>query len=442
MHSRRARPQLHVLEDRVLPSAYVVTTTADSGAGSLRDAITQINADTSHVLYASPSNPSVDEIDFDITAASDTAGGGTGYNAATGVATITPLSGLPAITNAVLINGYTQPGASANTLSLGDNAVLKIQLDGVSAGAGVSGLNLSNTNVTVKGLDIVSFSGAGIDLFSGGNFVLGNFIGTDATSTTALGNGHVGVNLGAGATNNTIGGTTAAARNVISGNTGAIGVIISAFSGGSGVAPTGNVLECNFIGIDASGTHPLANRIGVIVESSGNTIGGTIAGAGNVVSGNASYGIQFDANGIGNLVEGNYVGTDGTGEIAVGNIVGGIHDLKSGNTLGGTTPGAGNVLSGNGGAGLDLDLNAADVIQGNYIGTDAKGTAALGNDYGILGGVVGGAPATIGGTAPCAGNVISGNGIGILTGSSNQVFQGNRIGTDYTGTMASAMAPE
>src|SRR5262245_21697634 len=72
---RTAKPRLEVLEDRTLPSAYVVTTTADFGPGSLRDAITQINADTSHTLYASAGNPSVDEIDFNITAASDTGGG-------------------------------------------------------------------------------------------------------------------------------------------------------------------------------------------------------------------------------------------------------------------------------------------------------------------------------------------------------------------------------
>src|SRR5947209_19116721 len=129
-----ARLLLEALEDRVVPSAYVVTTTADSGPGSLRDAITQVNADPSHTLYASPSNSSVDEIDFNITAASDTGGG---FNAGTGRATITPPTlpvhtpgiNLPAISNAVLIDGYSQAGASTNTLTAGDNAVLKVQLD-------------------------------------------------------------------------------------------------------------------------------------------------------------------------------------------------------------------------------------------------------------------------------------------------------------------------
>jgi hypothetical protein len=102
-----------VLEDRALPSAYVVTTTADGGPGSLRDAINQINADTSHALYASPSNPSEDEIDFAVTAASDTGGG---FHAGTGVATITPQSGLPDVTNAVTIDGWSQPGFAGTPL--------------------------------------------------------------------------------------------------------------------------------------------------------------------------------------------------------------------------------------------------------------------------------------------------------------------------------------
>src|SRR5208282_1928654 len=111
VHSRRkkavrVRLHVHVLEDRTLPSAYVVTTTADSGPGTLRDAINQINADTTHTLYPSPSSPSMDEIDFNITMASDTGGG---FNAGTGVATITPQSRLT-ITNPVILNGYTQAG--------------------------------------------------------------------------------------------------------------------------------------------------------------------------------------------------------------------------------------------------------------------------------------------------------------------------------------------
>src|SRR5262245_21625583 len=93
---RSTRLQVEVQENRTLPSAYVVTTTADSGPGSLRDAIIQVNADTSHTLYTSPSDPNKDEIDFQITGS--------------GVQTIMPLSALPAITNAVIVDGTTQCG--------------------------------------------------------------------------------------------------------------------------------------------------------------------------------------------------------------------------------------------------------------------------------------------------------------------------------------------
>jgi hypothetical protein len=139
---RQNRPHrllLDLLEDRTVLSPYIVTTTADNGSGSFRDAMNQINADTSHTVYTSPSDSARDEIDFNITAASDAAGGGTGFNSASGVATFTPQSAYPTITNAVLINGYTQPGATPNTLALGDNATLKIQLDfgAVRAGNGI-----------------------------------------------------------------------------------------------------------------------------------------------------------------------------------------------------------------------------------------------------------------------------------------------------------------
>jgi len=113
------RPRLEALEDRTLLTACVVTTTADNGdntnpiAGSLRDAINQVNAGT------------YNEIDFNITAASDAAGGGTGFNATTGIATIQPPTALLSITNSVIINGYTQAGASQNTLAVGDNTAVR-----------------------------------------------------------------------------------------------------------------------------------------------------------------------------------------------------------------------------------------------------------------------------------------------------------------------------
>src|SRR5262249_31930322 len=122
---RTRKLRLEVLEDRVCPSIYTVTSIADSGAGSLRDAITQANA-----------NVGTDTINFNISG--------------TGVHPIAPTSALPTIPDPVIIDGYSQPGSSRNTLAVGDNAVLQIELSGASAG-GVSGLVITAGNCTVQG---------------------------------------------------------------------------------------------------------------------------------------------------------------------------------------------------------------------------------------------------------------------------------------------------
>jgi hypothetical protein len=202
------RPLLETLEDRTLLSAYLVTTTADGGPGSLRDAITQINADTSHTLYPSPGNPNVDEIDFAITAASDVAGGGTGYNSTTGVATITPQSHLPFLTNSVVVDGYTQPGASPNTLAQGDNGVLKVQLNLSAIPAGYSGVNVAGDNITIRGLVLngLAVNIPAITLSGTGDQLQGCFIGTDVTGTQVGRNAGWGVELTG--SNDVLGGTT------------------------------------------------------------------------------------------------------------------------------------------------------------------------------------------------------------------------------------------
>src|SRR5205807_1424701 len=148
----------------VAAATFDVTTTADSGAGSLRDAITLANA-----------NAGLDTITFHIPGS--------------GVHTITPLPDLPTITDPVIIDGYTQPGASPNTNpltlgpgALGSNAVILIELSG-SGGAGV-GLNISAGNSTVRGLAINRFANSGINLSpADGNIIEGNFLGTDPTGT-------------------------------------------------------------------------------------------------------------------------------------------------------------------------------------------------------------------------------------------------------------------
>ncbi|HEV3262457.1 MAG TPA: right-handed parallel beta-helix repeat-containing protein [Gemmataceae bacterium] len=456
----RTRLSLELLEDRTLLNAYVVTTTADSGAGSLRDAITKINADTSHALYASPSNPNVDEIDFNITAVSDILGGGTGFNATTGVATITPVSALPAITNSVIINGYTQPGAQPNTLlgvsplgstdsthnpsKYGDNAVLKIELAGENAGAGATGLMVDGNNDTVQGLVVNRFDLVGIEV-GGNSTVQGNFIGTDVTGEVALGNHGAGVLLSGGGT---LGGSTPASRNIVSGTTGSPAVNNGNPNvyGGNGVASgPGNLIEGNFIGTDATGTKPLGNvRDGVFVYAQG---GSHVTISNNVIDASGAYGINDgDQYNSGDLIQGNFIGTDVTGTKLANpgpdGIMGTADDLPLGNaeglfiqgvndTIGGTTQGTGNLISGNDG-GIDL-RQSGTLVQGNFIGTDVTGTYALGNATGI-GFADSGSNNTIGGTAAGAGNLISGNGTGVfINGQSGNVFQGNLLGTDLHG---------
>lgn len=204
--------------------------------------------------------------------------------------TISPSFGFDAITHPVIIDGYSQPGAKPNTLADGNDAVLKIELSGANAGPGENGLTIRGANSTVKGLIINHWSNVGVGIIGSGNKVqgnkvTGNFIGTDAPGIQDLGNGTSGVFI-FDAPNNTIGGTTAAARNLISGNDNQ-GVNI----GGAGA--TGNKVQGNFIGTNAAGTAALANSLNGVsmADVHNNTIGGTVAGARNLISGNTQAGV-------------------------------------------------------------------------------------------------------------------------------------------------------
>ena len=407
-----------------------VTNTGDSGPGTLRDAIEAANA-----------NAGTDFITFNIPG--------------DGPHTFHPTSPYTALTGGTIINGYTQPGSVEATAS--SPAVLKLELDGTGAGDGANGLLITGGGTTIRGLVINRFDGAGIRMETiGGNTVEGNYIGTDVTGSLDLGNGSVGVWV-YDVPSNRIGGSSAGARNVISGND-STGVFI--YKSGS----TSNVVLGNYIGTDASGTVAMANYEGVSVSgASDNTIGGVAAGARNVISGNRFSGVKitrfssFAANG--NLVQGNYIGTNANGDSALGNGRNGVYLLTtSGNTIGGAEPGAGNVVSGNGFGsnntgdeknGVHIRGNgfeAGDLLLGNYIGTNAAGTAAIPNmNNGIL--LDGARYHTIGGSLTAGtGNLISGNHCGIKfvidTGavpwvhSSDITITGNRIGTDAAGMAA------
>jgi hypothetical protein len=364
-----------------------------------------------------------------------------GYNSTTGVWTIAVNEDLPEITkNAAIIDGYSQPGASKNTLAVGDNAKLAIALNGTSTFA-YCGLTIDQPGSRVFGLDIENFSTDGVLVTAPGNTqVAGCFIGTGPTGETAAPNAS-GVELDNSF--NLIGGPNVGDRNVISGNT-APGASEGVYVPDSkfnplNLTPTGNVIQNNYIGLDASGTKSLANVVGVRDNGSDNTYGGTTAGLGNVISGNSFDGLRW-AGSV--TIEGNFVGTDAAGNVALGNGANGegiFGDQINPGTN--TVVISNNVISGNKSSGISVDQapgsHATYTIANNLIGTNAVGTAALGNTgvgielYAVE-------------NATVKNNVISGNDEGVRFEYSsimtppvqNDVLQGNLIGTDRSGLIA------
>jgi hypothetical protein len=352
-----------VFSRRAQAAGFVVTNMNDSGPGSLRQAISDANNNGSGV---------VDTITFNIP------GGG--------VKTIHLATELPPLATPTIIDGYTQPGASPNALVVGGNAVLLIELDGTNTVFN-GGLGIAAPNCTIKGLVINRFSDAnqwGILVSAPNANILGNFIGTDSSGTSALGN-DTGVRFDTNAKDCTLGGTEPASRNVISGNV-QIGVFIH------NTQNSNNKVQGNYIGTDASGTKDLGNLYGVLaMDGSGSTIGGTNAGAGNVISGNDLFGVDISQNGTNTTVQGNYIGTQADGATALGNSHDGVR-IHSGhhNTIGGGVKGAGNVIAFNGGYGVSVNdvvaINNAILSNSIFlnaqsgIGLDALGIP--GNDPG------------------------------------------------------------
>ncbi len=336
------QPVVECLESRSLLATITVTSTADTeatdGFVTLREALDSMNAQ-SDVNADVTSNHADGYSDDAVTGTPDVinfniAGAGVHTIAVTG-------SGEPSISG-VTINGYSQPGASANTLANGDNAVILIQLDGAAAGAGATGLILGSS-CTIEGLDITNFAGQGLRVgnLGQGNHIVGNFIGIDPLGTTALPNASEGIQVSG--PNNTIGGTSVADRNVISGNT-ISGVHIANLSR----TATGNIVEGNFIGTNASGTGAVANGMGIEIDNPNNIIGGTTAGARNVISGNTNDAIYLNP-APETIIQGNFIGIGADGVTAVSNGEVGVDIENSSNVqVGGTIPGAGNVIAFNG----------------------------------------------------------------------------------------------
>ncbi len=297
--------------------------------------------------------------------------------------------------NGGFLYGQGDPGNGQDGIFIDDAPDNQIGIPGGVAGVG-----------NVAGNVISDNSGAGVRISGAsatGNIIQGDVIGTTKSGESALGNSQEGVVLDTA--DNTVGGTTTGAGNLISGNRS--GVLVS------GPTASGNLVAGNFIGTDASGTYVLGNsNDGVNIDgASDNTVGGQVAAARNVISGN-NVGVLITGTGpLDNLVLGNYIGTDVTGLLVLGNENEGVRiEGAAANTIGGTSAAATNVMSGNGWGVTITDSTAIDnIVQGNFIGVGANGTTPLGNEVdGVL--ITNDASNnTIGGLATGQGNTIAFN---------------------------------
>lgn len=296
---------------------------------------------------------------------------------------------------------------------------------------GTAGLHVFGPNNTIGGTtpsaaNVISGNAYyGVEIEGSGSLLQGNFIGTDATGNVAIGNAF-GVSILDRGSNITIGGPSPGAGNLISGN-----------GGGIGIQGSNCLVQGNLIGTDRTGVRALGNLhggIGASFSNGGITIGGTQSGAGNLISGNGGDAVNISANRT--VVQGNLIGTDLSGKVSLGNAGYGIFLSGNNLTVGGTVPGARNLISANAQGGVSLSSQGGSIVQGNLIGTDITGTSSLGNSANGL--VVAGSATTVGGTQTAARNLISGNqAAGVVMGGttlSTNYLLGNYIGVDITGT--------
>jgi PKD repeat protein len=355
-------------------AAFTVTTTADSGPGSLRQAILDANA-----------NPGADTITFAI--------GATGSQQ-----TLQPTSALPIITAPVTLDAWSQGGSGYTGPPL-------IELHGALAGSSAKGLSITGGSSVVRGLVINGFLGglaSGIYLHSGGdNWIYGNYIGTNVAGDTRSANQR-GIWIEGGSSNNRIGTNAdgindAAERNVISAN---VEQNIWIYQ----PATTGNLIMGNTIGLNAAGTaavgvnNQTVAATGILVQEAGHTIIGTDGdGMGDALEGNVIGGNIHNINLTGTSltmshhtrISGNRIGTNAAGTTSVGLQAEGVRAyITEQNTIGTDGDGIsdeleGNLISGHGDWGVLVQQTGAlhNVIAGNKIGTDITGMSAIPNGY-------------------------------------------------------------
>jgi hypothetical protein len=344
----------------------VVTNNNDSGTGSLRQAIADVNN--------AQSSPQTIGIVFNISG--------------NGVQTIAPPTDLPTLTQPAILDATTQAGYAGTPI---------IELNGSAPNStAVNGLHITAGNSTVRGFAINGFSGDGILIdTNGGNVIQGNYIGTNVAGATAQPNGGNGIQIIA-TPNNVVGGTASSMRNLISGN-GGEGVRID------GTLATGNIVQGNYIGTDASGSAAVGNILsGIYIRRApgnsviGNIVSGNQGFAGITICGNTTgcgggdpAGIDEASNAAGNVVQGNFVGTNSAGTAALGNNGAGVSIDGAPNTLvGGTTSAMYNVISFNGTNDVQIfDPGAGgNQIQGNTIqGSTTATTVGISVDASLIG---------------------------------------------------------
>jgi CSLREA domain-containing protein len=367
-------------------------------------------------------------------------------------ATIQPASPLPQVTASVTIDGRTQPGYAGTPV---------VEIDGQLTSNTSVGLQITGDDVVVQGLTLNRFGARGIlvddadrvvirgnriatdlagqndlgrmgfagitlsesagatiggtavadrNILSGafaleiagatstGNEVVGNHLGVRADGTLRLGTRAGGLRIHNGASQNLIGGDTAAERNV------AYGISIS------GAATTGNVVTGNYIGLTSTGNAVLCSTcssLGITSGASQNRIGGAAAGEGNLVAG---MGLGVDSTGVGNAFMGNRIGVNAAGTATLPVSDRGIGVAAPQTIVGGSLPGEGNVIAGTSNEGILISAGATgSTVTGNFIGVDSDGTTARPNTrHGVH--VYQASGVTIGGSSPGERNVIANNG--------------------------------
>jgi titin len=381
------RPHLEALEERSVPATITVLNTLDSGAGSLRQAILSANA-----------NPGPDTINFNIPGA--------------GSHLISPTTALPTITDAVTIDGSTQPGFAGSPLIL---------LSGSSTLT--AGLVLQANGCTIKNLTMSSFTQYSLELIGGasGNIVTGCILSA---------NGIGGALLTTGSQFNLFGGSAAAAN--VMANNGQFGIVLV----GSGVS--GNLIANNLIGTDSTGKLSEPNGVAGVLVLAGASSNSVL---GNIISDNAVYGVAIVQGGTnGNMVGGNIIGLNAAGNAAPNGFAGVYVGMgAAGNVIGSLSPGYRNVISANGYEGVLLDGagTTVNVVQNNLIGVAADGSTNHAN--GAFGVVI---------QDGAGGNAVANNVIGfanqagvLLDGSSGNMLSGNLVGVAASGASIANSGP-